>query len=389
VAYRPYRGHRRRRPGKWRAFSIVIAASAVVSVAWYLRVPMPAWIGYRSAEAVQVADREPPAPPPESAGSHLARGDDALAGGRWADAAEAYRRATEIEPGLAGAEARWARALVYQSRLDAAIERAQRATELDPGSAEARAVLALALDWSGQADRAVQAALKAVEIDARHVPALTALAEAYTDQYRLREADEVLERALALGPNDPEVHRVQGNLRETRSDYAGAVSSYRRALELAPRFSHLHVSLGHALRAQGLHDEAIAAFSRAAELTPTDARAEGGLGMVYAAREDAERATLHLRRALEIDARYPTAYAQLAWIYYGRRDYEQAAPLFEQAIALDRDGGRVAQYRHALGWIYLASHRPNDAREQFTRALELNPGLQGAKDGLDVLRGRR
>jgi superkiller protein 3 len=350
---------------------------------------MPAWVGYRSAEAVQVVDAQPPAAPLESAGPHVERGDEALASGRWADAAEWYRKATEVEPGLAVAHARWARALVYQSRLEAAIERAQRATELDAGSAEARAVLALALDWSGQPDRAAQTALQAVEIDGRYVPALSALAESYTDQYRLREADEILDKALALGPNDPEVHRVQGNLRETRSDYAGAVSSYRRALELAPRFSHLHVSLGHALRAQELHDEAIAAFSRAAELTPTDARAEGGLGMVYAAREDTERATHHLRRALEIDARYPTAYAQLAWIYYGRRDYEQAAPLFEQAIALDRDGGRLAQYRHALGWIYLTGQRPNDAHEQFTRALELNPNLQGAKDGLDVLRGRR
>ena len=56
-----------------------------------------------------------------------------------------------------------------------------------------------------------------------------------------------------------------------------------------------------------------------------------------------------------------------------------------KAIELDRDGARLAQYRHALGWIYVAARRTADAREQFTRALALNPGLQGARDGLAVL----
>ncbi|HYU18022.1 MAG TPA: tetratricopeptide repeat protein [Chloroflexota bacterium] len=390
VAYRPYRGHRRRRgPGWGFAVSAVIVGLLVVVAAWYLHVPMPTWVGYKNVEALQAPMQVAPEPTRESASPHLARGDEAMAAGRWAEAVEAYARAVQIDPILATAQARWARALLYQSHLDEAVDRAQRAADVDPRSAEARAVLAQALDWSGQVDRAVQIAHQAVDLDSSYAPALNSLAEAYTDQYRLREADEVLDRALGLAPQDPEVFRVQGNLRETRSDYAGAVSSYRRALELAPAASYLYVSLGHALRAQKLYDEALEAFSRATELAPTDARAEGGLGIVYAAKDDSDQAIAHLRRAIEIDPRYPTAYAQLAWIFYSRRDYEQASPLFEKAIDLDRDPGRVAQYRHALGWIFLNGKRMAEAREQFTRALELNPGLQGAKDGLALLQNKR
>jgi tetratricopeptide (TPR) repeat protein len=232
---------------------------------------------------------------------------------------------------------------------------------------------------------------EAVELDGESVPALASLAEVYSDQYRLREADEMLVRALERGPNDPEVFRVQGVLRETRADYPGAVEAYARAIELAPHWSYLYVSLGHALRAQESYGEALSAFGRAAELAPADARAVGGRGMVHRAREENDLAQEQFQRAIALDPGYATAYAQLAWIHYGRREYGKAEPLFMKAIDLDREGSRVAQYRHALGWIFLTAKRAADAREQFNRALELNPELQGAKDGLALLQqgGRR
>ncbi len=75
-------------------------------------------------------------------------------------------------------------------------------------------------------------------------------------------------------------------------------------------------------------------------------------------------------------------------IYYQRRDYARAQPLFERAVELERNPARNASYRHALGWIYLANKQNPEAREQFTKALELNPGLQGARDGLAQLGDR-
>jgi tetratricopeptide (TPR) repeat protein len=294
----------------------------------------------------------------------------------------------DVEPGFAQAQIRWTRALINQHRVQEAADRGRLAVAVAPRSAEARAALAIALDWGGQVERGVQAAMEAVDLDRTSSAALLALAEVYSDQYRLREADELLAQALELAPDEPEVYRVQGVLRETRADYAGAVESYSHAVDLAPRWSYLYVSLGHAYRALKQYDEALAAFGRAAELSPADARAEGGRGMVYHAREEYEHAAERYQHAIELDPTYATAYAQLAWIHYGRREYDQAEPLFARAIELDRDAGRVAQYRHALGWIYVTSKRPAEAREQFTRALELNPGLQGARDGLALLQGQ-
>jgi tetratricopeptide (TPR) repeat protein len=367
-----------------------LAAGALAfGATWYLHVPVPSWIGSRDVKAATETVSEPIAArsSPDTADALFARGEIAFDAGHWAEAAGAYQRAVALRGDFVPAHTRWARALLNEHRVSEAIDRAQQAVSYGPRDADARAVLAVAFDWSGQVDRAAVAGDEAVELDSTAPFALAALAEASADQYRLMEADELLQKALGLTPNEPELYRVQGSVREARADYAGAVESYRHAIDLAPDWSYLYVSLGHALRVQGQHDGALDAFGRAVELAPDDARAEGGRGMVYFAREDYDPAIASFQRALELDPVYPTAYAQLAWIRYARREYDQAEPLFNRAIELDHDPAHVAQYRHALGWIMLSERRNTEAREQFIRALELNPNLQGARDGLKALQG--
>jgi tetratricopeptide (TPR) repeat protein len=68
-----------------------------------------------------------------------------------------------------------------------------------------------------------------------------------------------------------------------------------------------------------------------------------------------------------------------------QKQYDKAQPDFEKAVELEKDPSRNAEYRHALGWIYVNAKQYPQAKEQFTRALEENPDLQGAKDGLQVI----
>jgi superkiller protein 3 len=371
-------------------FGALAAGVLAFGASWYLHIPVPTMIGSRDVKAAsEIVTEAGPAPPsPDSAEAIFTKGEVAFAAGRWAEAASSYERAVAVRPDFEPAHTRWARALLNEHRVSEAIDRARQAIAQGPRAAEARAVLAIALDWSGQVDRSAQIAHEAVDLDRSSPAALGALAEASADQYRLLEADELLVRALKLAPDDADLYRVQGSIREARADYAGAVDAYRQAIELAPAWSYLYVSLGHALRAQGQHDGALAAFGRAVELAPEDARAEGGRGMVFYAREEYDPAIASFQRALELDPAYATAYAQLAWIHYARREYDRAEPLFGRAIELDHDGGRVAQYRHALGWIMLSARRSAEAKEQFTKALELSPNLQGARDGLKLLQGQ-
>ncbi len=326
------------------------------------------------------------APPVDAAAARVAEGEALLVDGHWAAAANAYADALGIAPDLARAEAGWALALAYANKPLDAIDHAQKAGRLVPSSAGSAAVLALAQDWSGNPDAAIVSARTALALDPSLVEAHAYLAEALTDRYELREAEDELQRAFALaGGERADILRVQGYLRETRADYVGAVESYKRSVEKSPGWSFLYVSLGHGYRAQKRYAEAQAAFQRSVELNPQDARGELGLGMVSYALEQYGSAQVHLERAIGVDPNYAAPHGQLGWVFYVQRQYDQAQPRFERAVALEKDGARNAAYRHALGWIYLNTKQFDRAREQFKKALELSPGMEGAKDGLQTL----
>jgi tetratricopeptide (TPR) repeat protein len=379
--------YRRRRSGpNWGLILslILVGGAAAYFVPQYLSLTPPQPAPPVGADAPPAAAAAPSAVVP-SAAARLPEADEQMAGGHWSAAAAIYADIARTEPTLGAAQAGWARALVYNNKPAEAVEHAQKAADLDPRSAEFQALLALAFDWSGNPDRALTSARRATELDPNLAIGHAYVAEALTDKFRLREANEALTRATATGRDDPEVLRVQAYYAETNADYAAAVDLYRKAVERAPERSYLRLSLGHALRATKQYDEAIQSFQRAAELNPDDARAEGGLGMAYYALEEYDAAQSHLARSLEIDPNYATAWGQMGWVYYVQKEYEKAQPNFEKAVELEKDPAKNATYRHALGWVYVNTKQYARAKQEFTRALEENPDLQGAREGLQVV----
>lgn len=378
-------GYRRRRSGpRWGLIlSLVLVGGAAIYFApRYLTPSLPG--APEPSPAVSPAPLVAPSPSlaPQQT---LAEGDELLGRGRWADAAAAYASAGGgSSAAIAGA--RRAMALVFADKLPDAVAQAQKAADLDPRLAEAQVALALAHNWSGNADRAITAARRAAELDPKLPRAHAYLAEGFIDKYKLQDAEDALNRAVAAGgADDPEVLRVQGYLQETRADYAAAVERYRRAVTLAPENSYLHRALGLALLAEKNTEGAIQEFQRAVTLNPADARAEGGMGMVYYSLEEYGSAQSHLERATELDPSYANAQGQLGWVFYVQKVYDRAQPYFERAIALEKNPARNSTYRLALGWIHVNQKRYEDARKEFTKALELNPDLQGARDGLQVV----
>jgi tetratricopeptide (TPR) repeat protein len=385
----PFRPSRRRRGLSASTVFAVLLLVAALEAAWFFQ---PLWTPLLMTTVV-LSEATPRSGDPTAADgtSHVLRdANEALARGQWAEASAAFTQAAERDTAPPAATVTAARSFLAVHRLDEALVWARRAVVLAPDSAPALTVLATALDWDGQVEEAVAVARHAVAGAPTDARAQAALAEALTDRYELTEADDLIGQALARAPRDPEVHRVQGAIREVSADYAQAVDAYRRALELDPKTAHRHLSLGLALRSLGQFEEAEAACKRAVDLAPSDARVYGCLGLVALAQGQVNRAIPLFERALSLDAGYPTAAAQLGWIASRRGDDARAAPLFEAAVAADRAPARQAQYRQALGWSYLRLGRGPLAREQFTQALQLDPSLHSAREGLATLgTGRR
>lgn len=343
--------------------------------------------GRRDAPAAELAATPGPAGP-QTAEEWLAAGVDLLNDGQWEPAAQALAEARRLQPDLLPAYVHGAEALVFWHHYDEARALAEEAVALAPRSSAARAALALAASWSGDSERALREAQRAVDYDPQNPRAHAYVAEAQADQYRLADAQAAIDRALALDAEDPEVVRVSGYLLETRQEYAAAAEEYARGIDIRPYWTHLHIALGHVLRVLKQYADAEAVFLYAAQIEPTNPRGVAGVGMVYFDQENYRAAIERFQEAIEIDPSYATGYGQLGVIYYQRRDYARAQPMLERAVQLERNPARLASYRHALGWIYFHAKQTDAAREQFTKALELSPNLQGARDGLALLARR-
>src|SRR4051812_13783919 len=142
LAYRPYRGRRRRGSGWGLAVGALAAGAMAFGVSWYLHVPVPNWIGSRNAEAgfVQMGEPAlPPPPPARTAGSIFAEAEAAFANGRWIEAADGYRHVVEMQPDFGPAYTRWTRALTNQHHVAEAAERGRQAVSINSQSPDARA----------------------------------------------------------------------------------------------------------------------------------------------------------------------------------------------------------------------------------------------------------
>ncbi len=161
--------------------------------------------------------------------------------------------------------------------LEAAIAAYRKALELEPGFALAQAGLARAYIFG-------------VRIRPRDA---------------LEQAHGAALKSMALDPELPEAHLALAMTRLYWAwDWAGAESAFQRALALDPGSADAHFYYSHYLAAVGRHDEAIAAARRAQSLDPHSTLIAHYIGRHYLMARRYDEAVRELQRALELDPNY-------------------------------------------------------------------------------------
>ena len=208
---------------------------------------------------------------------HQNRGSEAFLQGRFAEAAEHYRRAAEAEPSSALAHANLASALTrlgrfqeaqshYQRALaiesvhadanrnygtllarlgqdERAVAHYRRALAVDAGNAGGHFNLANALRRLGRFDQAAPHYRQAIESDPRRRRAHLALALTLVKLERWAEAIDVLEAARAIFPDERPL--TQALARLLASAPVDALRDGRRAHEIASSLLETETSLDH------------------------------------------------------------------------------------------------------------------------------------------------
>jgi tetratricopeptide (TPR) repeat protein len=267
---------------------------------------------------------------PNAAPVHLELGVARAEAGHLPQAIAALRRAVQLQPTSPDGWRLLADYLAAGGDAAAAADARVRyvsAAVHDPRLKEAAA--ALMRNDLPAADRRLRVHLDAYPTD---VAALRMLAEVAGRLRKYDEAQELLERCLALAPNFdaarqnyagvlnrqakpsaalPEVERLLAkepsnpgylNLKAAilanMGDYAGSIEVYGGVLNRYPRQPKVWMSMGHALKTARRQDECVSAYRRAIELEPTLGEAYWSLANLKTVRFT-ESDRLAMQRALD------------------------------------------------------------------------------------------
>lgn len=161
-----------------------------------------------------------------------------------------------------------------------------------------------------------------------------------------KEALPLLERAVALAPNDAAALNNLGNVLIDLGQFEEAVATLERAVALKPEAADFHANLGRALRFFKKLDRSAEAYRRAIALAPKRAAYHSSLGNILTAQKDDEGAMAAFAAALELAPNQPNLIHNIALSLVKLKRFEEAASHSRRAIELDP---KEPEYRITLG----------------------------------------
>jgi superkiller protein 3 len=284
-------------------------------------------------------------------------------------AADAYRRAIEIDSEFTEAYANLGAVLSRLGRYEEAVRAYDRALTLDPRLNAARVNLGLAHYRAGAL-----------------APAAETFRAAYTANPSLLQVRQLLGLVLAeLGKSDEAVPHLEASIQAAPQEAAvlfalGRIYAERgdpRAVALAERLGNTpdgrplwHQLRGLVLQRENRHQQALAAFEAAALLNDALPQLFLNIGVSRLALGDHDAARQAFERALQRSGRDGGAHVYLAWMDEREDRLADALRHAEQAVALEDD---LAESQGLLGRLLLKQGQSGAAVDHLERAVAAAP----------------
>ena len=231
--------------------------------------------------------------------------------------------------------------------------------------------LTLSSGWTPESRAAVEAdLLDSVDTEA-HVRALARLAAVLDWAGKRDEARALTEKALALsGGGDAMSLWQDGNYRRLGGDLEGAVVSYQRALAIDPEYLEAQANLATTLLAQGKLDEAALAFQQALQLEPEHIDSHFGMGIVLDAWGQRRESRNSFRRVLRLDSQHVDALNQLGVSLLRDKELDEAEQVLRTAVLVD-PGSLRAHFN--LGILLSGTGRVDEAMIEYETVVAGDP----------------
>jgi len=157
-----------------------------------------------------------------------------------------------------------------------------------------------------------------------------------------------------------------------------------RALAIIPNDEETQFYLGVIYDKAGLYEESIKAMQAVLKINPQNADALNYIGYTYADRGiNLDEAEKIIKKALALKPNDGYIMDSLGWVYYKKGQYEKAAKELEKAVKYAPQDPVIAEH---LGDAYLKNNLPKKAIEMYNKSLKLDPSKEEVKKKLQQLK---
>ena len=331
----------------------------------------PADAPVREAEQELAALRETMADGTADAAAYARFGGTLAQSGDLAGAERAWRKAAEMEPGVATYRTRLAQVLHRQGRREEAVTLLRQAAANGGADAGSYGLLGQILADAKDLPGAEEAFRKAVELNPKALAFRKSLAGVLNRRGMSEQAADLLRPAVEDGSADPGTCILLGHSLARFGDLAGAEQAIRRAIELNPSECKLRVELAGMLHRQGRLDEALAILHELAAASTTDADSLHQVARMLSLRfGDRAYGELLARKAVELDPSEPEFRFTLADLLIRRKEQLEALTIaWELRAEGIRYGKAFELWERAIskiGGLFTAD-------QKLQRALQSNP----------------
>jgi serine/threonine-protein kinase len=249
-------------------------------------------------------------------------------------AVDAFQNATRLEPDNAYAHAGLAEAFLRKDAYQPdpqwvrqATEAARRAVQINPDLAAAQAAHGAVLIRGREDEKGIAALKRALDLDPRHVQARLTLGTRHVARSEYAEAEAIFREAAALAPESWQPQQHIGRALYARARYQDATVAWEGALRLAPDNPMVLRNLGAAYHMLDRPEEAASALQRALEIQPT-ATVYSNLGTIRFFQGRFSDAAAAFERAVELNPTYYLYWGNLGdayrWVEGARERAQQA-----------------------------------------------------------------
>lgn len=304
--------------------------------------------------------------------------------GLFKEAIAHYTKSLELDPGHRFARLRRADARRRNGDLEVALAEATAAIDADPADVDFYLLRANILRQQDKREEVAAVAKALSEANPDNDYALVAAARIYGSDRRREEAMRLFDRAIALKP-EGYIYLNRYAVRP-REDRKGRLADLDSALRLQPDLQEATLAKVEFLLETGDRAGALALLAGASAGRPDDQDLLVKRGALHASMGKADLAEKDFAAALRLDSS-PSGLNELCWEKaVAGVSLESALAQCDAAIAA---APRSASYHDSRGLVLLRLGRWDDAIAAYSRAIELQPRLDGSLFGRAIAWSRK